>query len=193
MWGLSVHYSQTALTAASVNDIIPMLYYATTRKKTREAKSNIETNTHTQNSSKNEREKPAIIDMKEPHGIAIGIYFLGKNNASFSHTQPTHSRWERDVLLCKSKESLLKKPNRKVIIRFCKSRWCDLSTMLLLDLSPSALFGVILATLATVALCVRLHRRKQPPLPPMAPNSLWENIKRSGYPSLPHKVEVSEW
>jgi hypothetical protein len=61
--------------------------------------------------------------------------------------------------------------------------------------SVSVEYAVLLGSLAVVALWV-LYRRtwtRGPKLPPMAPPSMLANIQRSGYPSLPHKVEMSDW
>ena len=59
-------------------------------------------------------------------------------------------------------------------------------------LSTNAWFAVVLVVLGLIGLF--LHNKKSKHnLPPMAPSSLLENMVRSGYPSLPHKVEMSEW
>lgn len=59
------------------------------------------------------------------------------------------------------------------------------------DSGSASWFAVVLFSLAVA---FYLHqKRKSKQLPPVAPYSLWENVTRTGYVSLPHKVESSEW
>lgn len=64
---------------------------------------------------------------------------------------------------------------------------------MLADFSSISLeYGVMLGILSLLALWF-LFKKTRHTLPPMSPPSMLQNMKRSGYPSLPHKVEMSEW
>ena len=60
--------------------------------------------------------------------------------------------------------------------------------------NPLEIGFAVAAVVLTVLIVKYQHRQAQSKLmPPLTPDTLWENAVRTGYVSLPHKVQCTEW
>ena len=53
--------------------------------------------------------------------------------------------------------------------------------------------GVALVLITAIAVIYQRRQARGKILPPVTPDTLWENAARTGFVSLPHKVCASEW